>query len=154
MKRRVIAVGAVLVAVGLMTGGQPGGRGAVQEGERAPRQSAARRTYAKTCYECHDPVKQLHTMGKHSKVNCVNCHSGLAKHVANPGPDTRPATDTSWEACGKCHKDQYDSFMKEAMHRPARDEKSQLTDRAPNPYWDKLMIGHGFTKEHNPPAAT
>jgi len=102
-----------------------------------------------TCYGCHDVIKQLHTMGNHAKVNCVNCHSGLDKHVANPGPDTRPVTDTSWEACGKCHKEQYNSFMKEAYHRPARDEKSQLTNRAPNPFWDKLMAGHGFTKEHN-----
>jgi len=39
--------------------------------------------------------------------------------------------------------------MKTAYHRPARDEKSQLTNRAPNPFWDKLMMGHGFTKEHN-----
>jgi formate-dependent nitrite reductase cytochrome c552 subunit len=102
-----------------------------------------------TCYTCHAPVKELHTMGKHSKVNCVNCHSGLDKHIKAPGKDTRPVTDMSWEACGKCHKDQYDSFMKEAYHRPARDEKSQLTNRAPNPFWDKLMMGHGFTKEHN-----
>ena len=102
-----------------------------------------------TCYGCHDPIKQLHTMGKHAKVNCVNCHSGLDKHLANPGPDARPETNVSWEACGKCHKEQYDSFMKEAYHRPARDEKSQLTNRSPNPFWDKLMMGHGFTKEHN-----
>jgi len=102
-----------------------------------------------TCYGCHDPIKTLHTMGKHVKVNCVNCHSGLDKHLANPGPDTRPVTDTSWEACGNCHKDQFDSFRQVAMHRPARDEKSQLTNRAPNPFWDKLMAGHGFTKEHN-----
>lgn len=101
------------------------------------------------CYTCHAPVKELHTMGKHAKVNCVNCHSGLDKHIKAPGKDTRPVTDMSWEACGKCHKDQYDSFMKEAYHRPARDEKSQLTNRAPNPFWDKLMAGHGFTKEHN-----
>lgn len=101
-----------------------------------------------TCYGCHDPIKQLHTMGKHAKINCVNCHSSLDKHLANPGPDTRPVTDTSWEACGQCHKEQYESFMKVAYHRPARDEKSQLTNRAPNPFWDKLMAGHGFTKEH------
>jgi formate-dependent nitrite reductase cytochrome c552 subunit len=100
------------------------------------------------CYGCHDPVKQLHTMGKHAKVNCVNCHSGLARHLKAPGPDTRPGTDTSWEACGKCHKEQFNSFMQVAYHRPARDEKSQLTNRAPNPFWDKLMAGHGFTKEH------
>lgn len=101
-----------------------------------------------TCYGCHGPIKELHTMGKHAKVNCSNCHMGLDKHVKSPGPDTRPSTDTSWEACGQCHKEQYDSFMKEAYHRPARDEKSQLTNRAPNPFWDKLMMGHGFTKEH------
>jgi len=38
--------------------------------------------------------------------------------------------------------------MEVAKHRPGRDEKSQLTNRSPNPYWDKLMAGHGFTKEH------
>ena len=102
-----------------------------------------------SCYGCHEPVKSLHKMGKHAKINCVNCHSGLGKHLAAPGPDTRPETNVSWEACGQCHKEQYDSFMKEAYHRPARDEKSQLTNRAPNPFWDKLMMGHGFTKEHN-----
>jgi nitrite reductase (cytochrome c-552) len=101
------------------------------------------------CYGCHAPVKELHTMGKHSTVNCASCHTGLEKHLAAPGPDTRPLTDTSWGACGQCHKEQYESFMKEAYHRPARDEKSQLTNRAPNPFWDKLMMGHGFTKEHN-----
>jgi len=100
------------------------------------------------CYDCHDAVKQLHTMGKHAKVSCVNCHGELEKHIADPGPATHPATDTSWEACGKCHKEQYNSAMKVAYHRPARDEKSQLTNRAPNPFWDKLMMGHGFTKEH------
>jgi formate-dependent nitrite reductase cytochrome c552 subunit len=100
------------------------------------------------CYGCHDVVKGLHTSGKHAKINCTSCHQGLAKHLDSPGPETRPATDVSWEACGQCHKEQYESFMKEAYHRPARDEKSQLTNRSPNPYWDKLMMGHGFTKEH------
>src|SRR4030042_2006477 len=99
------------------------------------------------CYNCHDVVKELHSGGKHAKVNCVNCHGGLGKHLKDPGPETRPVTDVSWEACGQCHKEQYDSFMKEAYHRPARDEKSQLTGRAPNPFWDKLMMGHGFTRE-------
>ena len=101
------------------------------------------------CYNCHDQIKELHTMGKHAKVNCSNCHKGLDNHLNNQSPETRPVTDTSWEACGQCHKEQYDTFMKTAYHRPARDEKSQLTNRAPNPFWDKLMMGHGFTKEHN-----
>ena len=103
---------------------------------------------AAECYECHGVIKELHTGGKHAKVQCGSCHTGLDKHVANPGPDTRPVTNMAWEACGQCHKEQYSSFMKVAWHRPARDEKSQLTNRAPNPFWDKLMMGHGFTKEH------
>ncbi len=147
MKARIVAVGGVLLAIGLVTGLGMAAEGQYKKG--AAGKATEKDVSVKTCYECHDPVKQLHTMGKHAKVNCVNCHSGLAKHIANPGPETRPATDTSWEACGKCHKDQYNSFMQETLHRPARDEKSQLTGRAPNPYWDKLMAGHGFTKEHN-----
>ncbi len=102
------------------------------------------------CFDCHDKeIKLFHSSGSHAKVNCAYCHDGLEKHLKNPGPETRPVTDFSWESCGQCHKEQYDSFMKEAFHRPARDEKSQLTGRSPNPYWDKLMMGHGFTKEHN-----
>jgi formate-dependent nitrite reductase cytochrome c552 subunit len=104
---------------------------------------------ADTCYGCHATVKDLHKSGKHSGVNCSKCHSGLEKHLKAPGPDTRPVTNMSWEACGQCHKEQIDSFMQSAYHRPARDEKSQLTNRAPNPFWDKLMSGHGFTKEHD-----
>ncbi len=105
-----------------------------------------------TCYDCHEQIKEFHAGNKHAKVNCANCHSGLDKHLKaaeNQTPETRPITNTSWEACGQCHKEQYDSFMQTAYHRPARDEKSQLTNRAPNPFWDKLMAGHGFTKEHN-----
>lgn len=124
------------------------GRSADAQYKAAQGKSAERPVDVQACYGCHDTIKELHTMGRHSRVNCANCHSGLQRHLTAPGPETRPVTDTSWEACGACHKDQYDSFMKVAMHRPARDEKSQLTNRAPNPYWDKLMAGHGFTKEH------
>jgi nitrite reductase (cytochrome c-552) len=100
------------------------------------------------CYECHGVIKELRMGGKHAKVECGKCHKGLERHLADPGPDTRPTTETGWEACGQCHKEQYASFMKVSYHRPARDEKSQLTNRAPDPFWDKLMMGHGFTKEH------
>jgi len=149
MKKKLsaaIAATAVLILM-LVTYGTP--VSAQYKSAGAVKTTGEKDVDVKTCYGCHDTIKQLHTMGKHGKINCVNCHSGLAKHVAAPGPDTRPATNTSWEACGKCHKEEYDSFMQETYHRPGRDEKSQLTGRAPNPYWDKLMMGHGFTKEHN-----
>jgi len=114
-----------------------------------PPVSGEKNVNAAACYECHATVKELHTSGKHAGVNCSGCHKGLERHLKNQTPETRPGTDTSWESCGKCHADQFDSFMNVTWHRPARDEKSQLTNRAPNPYWDKLMAGHGFTKEHN-----
>ena len=38
-----------------------------------------------TCFTCHSTIKELHTMGKHAKVNCTSCHSGLDKHQKHPG---------------------------------------------------------------------
>ncbi|HVN25448.1 MAG TPA: ammonia-forming cytochrome c nitrite reductase subunit c552 [Syntrophorhabdales bacterium] len=136
-------IGSIVIAltvVSLLTSGAAGAEGKTAKGKQLN---------IAECYECHGVVKELHAAGKHAKVQCGSCHSGLEKHLANPGPDTRPVTNTAWEACGQCHKEQYASFTKVSMHRPARDEKSQLTNRSPNPFWDKLMMGHGFTKEHN-----
>ncbi|HEY5999709.1 MAG TPA: ammonia-forming cytochrome c nitrite reductase subunit c552 [bacterium] len=99
------------------------------------------------CYGCHDTIEKLHAKGKHAGVLCDACHTGLDKHLADE--KARPATRFDWQACGVCHKAQFESFLETAYHRPARDEKSQLTNRSPNPFWDKLMMGHGFTKEHN-----
>ncbi|MFU8856084.1 MAG: ammonia-forming cytochrome c nitrite reductase subunit c552 [Deferrisomatales bacterium] len=100
------------------------------------------------CYECHDVIESLHKGSKHDGVNCTACHAGLQAHLKDPGAATRPVTDLSWYACGACHEEQLESFLETSYHRPARDEKSQLTNRSPNPFWDKLMAGHGFTKEH------
>ena len=150
MYKKIMVTAAAIFALAPMGGLYGTEAGAAEyKSSGAPKAATEKAVKVEACYECHQPVKELHTMGKHGKVNCVNCHSGLAKHLEAPGPETRPMTSTSWETCGKCHKDQYESFMKEAMHRPARDEKSQLTNRSPNPFWDKLMAGHGFTKEHN-----
>jgi formate-dependent nitrite reductase cytochrome c552 subunit len=102
----------------------------------------------KGCKECHGKVGELFGSGKHSAVGCDKCHSNLDLHLKDQKPENRPTTDLSWQACGACHKPQMDSFLKTSYHKPGRDEKSQLTGRAPNPAWDKLMMGNGFTKEH------
>lgn len=101
------------------------------------------------CYGCHAPVKDLHAGSKHKGVSCTACHEGIDKHLSNPGQ--RPTTRTELAACGACHKLQYDSFASMNWHRPARSEKSLLTGVSPNPAWDKLMMPHGFTREHNLP---
>ncbi|MDR2104139.1 MAG: ammonia-forming cytochrome c nitrite reductase subunit c552 [Deferribacteraceae bacterium] len=97
------------------------------------------------CYECHEPIQALHAQNMHKAVNCISCHTDLAKHSEDAS--IRPVTDLSWEACGTCHTDQMNTFMQTSYHRPARDEKSQPTNRIPV-WWDKLMAPHGFTKEH------
>jgi nitrite reductase (cytochrome c-552) len=101
------------------------------------------------CFECHDEIQALKKGGKHGKVNCTSCHDGTADHLKDS--DKRPATRVDLETCGGCHPDQYASFATLNLKKPARTEKSLLTERAPNPFWDKLMMGHGFTKEHANP---
>jgi formate-dependent nitrite reductase cytochrome c552 subunit len=116
--------------------------GGAMAGKEAPVKEAA-------CFECHDEIKALKTGGKHAKINCISCHSGTAAHLKDS--DHRPTTRFDHEACGGCHKDQYESFATLNFKKPARVEKSLLTERSPNPFWDKLMMGHGFTKEHAAP---
>src|SRR5512134_1667305 len=101
------------------------------------------------CFECHDEIEALKKGSKHANINCVSCHAGTAEHLADS--DKRPSTRVDLEACGVCHRDQYDSFAALNLKKPARVEKSLLTERSPNPFWDKLMMGHGFTKEHAAP---
>jgi formate-dependent nitrite reductase cytochrome c552 subunit len=150
MLKRSVSMSAI-AAAGLFLWGAAAGaadapKAAAPKATAPPAKDAAPAA-AGACYDCHDTIKKLHTSGKHAKLACATCHDGLDKHLADE--KARPVTKMGWEVCGACHKLQYESFLKTAYNRPARDEKSQLTNRAPNPYWDKLMMGHGFTKEHD-----
>lgn len=111
-----------------------------------PAEAAQKNVDPQSCYACHDVVEGLHTAGKHQEVNCISCHGGLDAHLEDSSK--RPEVFKAWDACGACHGDQHGSFLQVSKHRPARDEKSNYHNRAPNPLWDKLMSGHGFTKEH------
>lgn len=101
------------------------------------------------CYGCHTAIKEFHAGGKHAAVSCAACHDGIDKHRAETSQ--RPVTRTDPAVCGTCHKNQYDSFATMNWERPARFEKSQAGGPSPNPAWDKLMMPHGFTREHNLP---
>ena len=102
-----------------------------------------------TCYGCHAAIKEFHAGSRHERVGCAACHDGVDKHLGDPS--ARPVTRTDPKVCGGCHKNQYESFAMVNLHKPARSEKSLLTGPSPNPAWDKLMMPHGFTREHNLP---
>ncbi|HSO08254.1 MAG TPA: ammonia-forming cytochrome c nitrite reductase subunit c552 [Pelomicrobium sp.] len=102
-----------------------------------------------TCANCHTPVTDMHKGAKHAKVNCNACHTGIQDHIKDTAK--RPKTITDPAACGACHKPQYESAYKMNWEKEARNEKSQYGGPSPNPSFEKLMIPHGFTKEHNEP---
>ena len=114
------------------------------------KEPAAKTAYGgKECAGCHDGIGKMHDPGKHKSVGCGACHDGIAEHLKSP--QMRPVTKTGSEACGGCHKNQYETMYKVNFNKTARNEKSQAGGPSPNPAWEKLMSPHGFTKEHNVP---
>jgi len=101
------------------------------------------------CFACHEEVKELHAGSKHAKLACETCHSDMAAHLKDSA--TKPGTNLELSLCGSCHKDQYESFYRVNFDAQARKEKGGPTGRSPQQ--DKLIAGHGFTKEHNEPRA-
>lgn len=102
------------------------------------------------CFVCHAEIGELWKTGKHEdSLNCVQCHGGLDAHLKTK--EQKPFTNLDPAVCGECHSNQFETFFSVNAKKLARVEKSLPTERAPNPLWDKLMMGHGFTKEHNSP---
>lgn len=54
------------------------------------------------CISCHDVAAASHAKGMHGKLDCAKCHAGAEKHLANPGPGTRPARPDA-ASCQVCH---------------------------------------------------
>jgi formate-dependent nitrite reductase cytochrome c552 subunit len=99
------------------------------------------------CYACHDQIKGFHEPGKHAKVACANCHDALDKHMENP--TAKPSTRLDHATCGKCHKEQYESFVSPNLQSRAKVEKAGFRSRSP--LFDRLSMPHAFTKEHAEP---
>lgn len=146
--RRTLIIPLVIL-LGILVYSFSGRAVATDEAAAAKRLAALPTVKEAACFECHTEVQALKTGGRHASVNCANCHTGTAEHLADA--EIKPSTRTDLEACAGCHKDQYDTFITFDYKKLARVEKSQLTERSPNPLWDKLMMGHGFTKEHAAP---
>ena len=102
------------------------------------------------CYMCHTEVKALKEASKHAALACSVCHDKTREHLANPGPETRPVTRIDQAVCGKCHKNQLDSFYA-VHHDPTGARKEKGVPGGRSPMQDKLLAGHGFTFEHHEP---
>ena len=135
-----------IAAVVFVIGAALPGLALAQAPGKAPAKARPAAAAAGTCYGCHAPIKEFHSSGKHAALGCAACHDGTDKHLGDPS--ARPTTKTDPKVCGNCHRNQYESFAQVNMHKPARSEKSQMGGPSPNPAWDKLMMPHGFTKEH------
>ncbi|MBI5694429.1 MAG: ammonia-forming cytochrome c nitrite reductase subunit c552 [Nitrospirae bacterium] len=101
----------------------------------------------KVCVGCHDQVKEFHARGKHSKLSCTNCHDKTDAHLKDAS--VKPVTRTDHAVCGGCHKEQYESFGVLNLASKAKVEKASFKSRSP--LFDKLIAGHGFSKEHDEP---
>ncbi len=77
----------------------------------------------------------------------MSCHEGLEKHLKDV--ESKPSTRLDHAACGKCHKDQYESFIEVNHESKPKVEKSTATSRSP--LFDIVMKPHGFTREHAEP---
>ncbi|HEY6007108.1 MAG TPA: ammonia-forming cytochrome c nitrite reductase subunit c552 [Geobacteraceae bacterium] len=100
------------------------------------------------CYACHEEVRALKEGSKHARLKCDVCHEKMKEHLADPEKH-KPVTRIDQALCGKCHQDEYQSFMRVDYEAQARKEKGITTGRSP--MMDKLLAPYGFTFEHNEP---
>ncbi len=99
------------------------------------------------CYQCHEEIKSLRVGNKHAPLPCARCHSKISEHMKDP--EKLPGTNLELSLCGKCHLSQYETLMSVNLKSKARVEKATTTSRSPAS--DKLLMPHGFTKEHDEP---
>jgi len=100
-----------------------------------------------TCYPCHEEIKSLKVGNKHASLACSRCHRQLTEHLKDP--EKLPGTNLELSLCGKCHPSQYETLMSVNLKSKAKVEKATTTSRSPTS--DKLLMSHGFTKEHDEP---
>jgi len=142
LKKKLVIAAAVAGATGLLLS-----LPAITTAVNKPATKVANDGRAK-CYECHDEIKAMKEGSKHAKLSCKSCHDKLDAHITDPEKN-KPVTLIDQALCGKCHKNQMESFYNINRDGGARKEKGTPTGRSP--MQDKLLAPYGFTFEHNEP---
>lgn len=115
---------------------------------KKPKAAIVKKVDEAVCFGCHPEVQDLKGRGKHAKdINCALCHPETAGHVEDSAK--KPVTRLDLESCGSCHKEQFRTLMEVNLKSKAKLEKATTTSRSPT--FDKLMMPHGFTREHAEP---
>jgi nitrite reductase (cytochrome c-552) len=112
---------------------------------KATQPAKAKAYEATDCYDCHGEIKAFHVEGQHKTVGCDSCHGGLDTH--SPKGKGRPTTNMDPASCGSCHENQYRTLYTMNTDKTAHKEKAVATNGA----MDKILMPHGFTREHNEP---
>ena len=102
------------------------------------------------CAMCHAGIAQGHGNAAHKAVACTTCHTGTEAHLKDM--KKHPTVSMDPALCGTCHQAQYKSAFTISEHLP-RVSKKLDGGPAPDPFFDRALGGHGFTKEHAVPRA-
>lgn len=101
-----------------------------------------------SCMMCHKAETQNHQSAVHKDIPCASCHTGIEAHQKDM--KARPGTNMDPALCGTCHVEQYKTAFN-ISDRQACQSKKAANGPAPDPFFDRALGGHGFTKEHDLP---
>ena len=104
---------------------------------------------AENCGGCHETQATDIAGSAHAKIGCAPCHDRAKQHSASPD-DIKPAVHFDLDMCGKCHPDQYKSYIY-GDNIKTKFGGSPLKFAKTNdfPHYNDIIDGHGFTKEYN-----
>lgn len=100
------------------------------------------------CMACHSSISKAHSGAVHKDIGCVSCHTSSKEHLTDP--KKHPSSPFDPKACGACHQEQYKSAFT-MSDKPIRKSKKAADGPAPDPFFDRALGAHGFTKEHDIP---
>ena len=139
------AVLSLLAALALMLGSAAAQAQTASKPQPAAKVLKAKAFDTTDCYDCHEAIKAFHVDSPHKTVGCDACHGGLDTH--SPKGRGRPTTNMDPANCGRCHDNQYRTLYTMNLEKTAHKEKAVATGGA----MDKILMPHGFTREHNEP---
>ncbi|MDP2232075.1 MAG: ammonia-forming cytochrome c nitrite reductase subunit c552, partial [Actinomycetota bacterium] len=120
-----------------------------------PYESAAAAAGSSACGgdDCHDEVIGAQAAGAHTDAGCVICHEGAdGEHTKDP-KGTVAATEWRIEGCSDCHEEEAATYLYDDNKQAGPFGGSITEPKQPKtatfPAYNKIVAGHGFTKEYN-----